>query len=470
MTGWIAVLVVLGLHAATGLGVVAALGLARSPRELVRLAGLAPLTGMASAGVIGATLAAAGPRLGLAGLVALAALACAVGGGRLALASSPIPPLPRRPHTRIGLAATVTSLAAIAVVVAFALAGFRDKPLAEYDGWAIWGMKARALATLGSADQAVFAADAYERLHLEYPLLVPTLHALPLQAAEGFESNTVLLSALAIAFVGLLAIWAILREVVQPPLLLAFVAAIACAPAFLLQLQTGYADVPLAVLVAAGLAAAGRWLVRNEGPWLALATLFFAAAALTKNEGLLFAASALVPLLVVARGRRRTAAVALVAVAVAYVPWRLYMLVHDLEAPDYDLSSSFDLPFVAGRLDRVPVAGEQLLRDGLEPRQLGLLLVLGLVSVLVALVAGRRDLGVLAGGFALLSFTGLTWIYVLTPYDVTFFLSTNSSRVVVSPVLALAALSPLLVAESSHALEGERADAGRRHPPLASSR
>lgn len=459
MTGWVAVLVVVGLHAVTGFGVVSALGAAHSPRELVRLAGLAPLAGMASAGVVGATLATAGLDLGLAGLVALAALACAVGAGRLALARSPTPPPPRRARTRIALASTVASLGAMAVVAAFALAGFRDKPLAEYDGWAIWGMKARALATLGSADPAVFAADAYARLHLEYPLLLPLLHSLPLQAADGFASNTVLLSALAIGVAGLLAIWAILREVVQPPLLLAFLAAIACAPVFLLQLQTGYADVPLAVLVAAGLASAGRWLVRNEGPWLAVATLFFAAAALTKNEGLLFAASALVPLVVVARGRRPTAALALLAVALTYVPWRLYMLVHDLEAPDYDLSSSFDLPFVAGRLDRVPVAGEQLLRDALDPRRLGLLLVLGLACVVVALLAGRRDLGVLAGGFALLSFAGLTWIYVLTPYDVAFFLSTNSSRVVVAPVLAVAALAPLLVAESSRALEGESPDA-----------
>lgn len=460
MTGWVALVAVLGLHTVTGLGVVAVLGAARSPGELLRRSGLAPLAGMASAGVVGAILATTGLRLGLAGLVALAALTCGAGAGRLVFAPRPpAPPPARRPHTRIALASAVASLGAVAVVAAFALAGFRDKPLAEYDGWAIWGMKARALATLGSADQAVFASDAYARLHLEYPLLLPILHALPLQAADGFASNTVLLSALAIGVAGLLAIWAILREAVQAPLLLAFVAAIACAPAFLLQLQTGYADVPLAVLVAAGLAAAGRWLVRNEGPWLALAALLFAAAALTKNEGMLFAASALVPLLAVARERRRAVAAALAAVGVAYLPWRAYMLVHDLEAPDYDLSSSFDMPFVAGRLDRVPVAGEQLLRDALEPGQLGFLLVLGLASVLVALVAGRRDLGLLAGGFALLSFAGLTWIYVLTPYDVAFFLSTNSTRVVVAPVLALAALSPLLVAESSRALEGEPADA-----------
>jgi hypothetical protein len=460
VTGWIAVVVVTALQTVTGLGVVAALGAARSLRELVRLAGVAPLAGMASAGVVGATLTTLGSRLGLGGLVALAVLAVAPGAGRLALAGSPKPAPPRRPHTRIALVATVTSLAAIAVVAAFALAGFRDKPLAEYDGWAIWGMKARALATLGSADPAVFAAEAYERLHLEYPLLLPTLQALPLQAADGFASNTLLLSCLAIGFAGLLAIWAILREVVQPPLLLAFVAAIACAPAFVLQLQTGYADVPLAVFVAAGLAAAGRWLVRNEWPWLALATLFFAAAALTKNEGILFAASALVPLLVAAHGRRWVVALSAAIVALAYAPWRLYMLVHDLDAPDYDLSSSFDVPFVAGRLDRAPVAAEELLREALEPRQLGLLLLLGLAATLAGLAAGRRDLGVLAGGFALLSFAGLTWIYVLTPYEVTFFLSTNSNRVVVAPVIALAAVTPLLVAESARALERRAERAG----------
>ncbi len=104
----------------------------------------------------------------------------------------------------------------------------------------------------------------------------------------------------------------------RPTVLLAFIAAIATAPAFFGQLSTGYADVPVAMFVAAGVVAAARWLLDEEGAWLALATLFLAAATLTKNEGLLFAGATYVGLFVAASDRRRTVALSALAVAIAW--------------------------------------------------------------------------------------------------------------------------------------------------------
>jgi len=447
-----AVLVVVALETACGVAVLALVGVVHSWAELRARAGLAPLAGMAWAGVAGATLATAGARLSVLGLIVLTAATCVGGALRLRVrqASSDGWQLP----ALSGLEKVLVSgwIVAIATLGAAALAAFHDKPLAEYDGWAIWGMKAKAIAVLGSADADVFAGAAYERLHLEYPLLLPALHALPLQAADGYSSNTIILHSLAIGAAGLLAAWSVFRDRVRPVLLLGFMAAIAAMPAFLAQLGTGYADVPLAVLVAVGVAALARWLVEESGAWLTLATLFLAAATLTKNEGLLFAASAYVALLVAARGRRLAVAASGAVVALAYAPWRLYTAVHDLEAPDYDLSSSFDLPWVADRLDRAPVAARELLEQVLEPRQFGLLVLLGLGATVLDLTFGHRPLGLFAAGFALLSFAGLTWIYVLTPYDLAFYLSTNVDRVVMSPVLGLAVLAPLLVEQSAQAL------------------
>jgi hypothetical protein len=52
-------------------------------------------------------------------------------------------------------------------------------------------------------------------------------------------------------------------------------------------------------------------------------------------------------------------------------------------------------------------------------------------------------------------------VYVLTPNEVDFYLSTNANRIVVSLVFGLAALSPLLVEESVRALSpGRRAAVG----------
>ncbi len=449
MSGAAAVLTVTALLTVCGIGVLAVLGVAGSPTALARSSGLAPLAGMAWAGIAAALLATAGTRLGITGLVGLTVATCAAGAVRIALAPSEPKPTgtPGRRPSRPERAVVIVALAIMAVVGAFAVAAFRVKPLVEYDGWAMWGMKAKAIAVLGSADPAVFASEAYERLHIEYPLLLPALHALPLQASSGFSSNTVVLQCLAIGVAGLLAIWALFRDRVRPGLLLAFVAAIAAAPAYLIQLGTGYADVPLAAFVACGLGAAARWLVDDRLAWLALATLFLAAAILTKNEGLLFTAAVYVPLFIVGSGRRRAISVSALIVAVVFAPWRAYVTAHDLGAPDYDLSSSLNIPWIAGRLDRAPVAAYGLLEQALDPRQFGLLLVIGLAASGLAIAGRHRPLGILAGGFAALSFAGLTWIYVLTPNEVSDYLKTNANRVVMSLVVALAAVCPLLIEE-----------------------
>jgi hypothetical protein len=141
--------------------------------------------------------------------------------------------------------------------------------------------------------------------------------------------------------------------------------------------------------------------------------------------------------------------------ALIYAPWRAYFAINDLGAPDYDLSASFNLPWIAGRLDRVPEAAAGLLGRALDDQQFSLLLALGVAATVAVLVAGPRLLGVFAGAFGLLSFAGLTWIYVLTPNDVSDFLSSNGDRVVVSLVVGMAALAPLLFEEAARRLGHE---------------
>jgi hypothetical protein len=450
----IAAFVVFAFLTACGVGALALIGVALSPRRLVERAALAPLVGAAWVGIAGATLGALGARLGIVGLVVLSLATFAAGAARVVRAvPSEETPQPRPPRVH-ELALAAGGLAVAVTVCTLAVLDSYGKAVAEYDGWAMWGMKARALATLGSADPAVFASEAYTRLHLEYPLLLPSLNALPLELADAY-GTTLVTSSMAIGVAGVLAILGVWLGRVRVAVLLPCVAATAAIPAVFLQLQTGYADVPLAMFVAAGVCAAARWLADGDGPWLALATLFLAAAVLTKNEGLLFAVAALVPLLVLAAGRRRHVLYAGLVVLLAYAPWRVYTAVHDLGAPDYDLSSSFDVDFVADRLDRAPVAAQELLEIALDRNRFGIALVFALAVVVAALALGGRRVGAFAIAFAGLALAGLTWIYVLTPYELDYFLSTNAERVVVAPLLALVALTPLLIDETARALSGE---------------
>ena len=79
---------------------------------------------------------------------------------------------------------------------------FAIKPLVG-DGWAIWGMKAHALAALGPRE-SVLAGAAYPAAHLEYPLGIPSVVSLPLDLADHYSSTLVVAQTAARRSAGLL--------------------------------------------------------------------------------------------------------------------------------------------------------------------------------------------------------------------------------------------------------------------------
>jgi hypothetical protein len=128
------------------------------------------------------------------------------------------------------------------------------------------------------------------------------------------------------------------------------------------------------------------------------------------------------------------------------------MVVHDLGAPEYDLSSSFKPLWVARRLDRAPDSVWAVLERAGRPREVGVLLVIGLACGLLAVLLGRTRIGVFASGFAVLSLAGLAWIYVISTLELSSYTSSTAHRVVLSVVIGLAGLCPLLLEESARAL------------------
>ena len=92
-------------------------------------------------------------------------------------------------------------------------------------------------------------------------------------------------------------------------------------------------------------------------------------------------------------------------------------------------------------------------------------LALSVVVIALAVAVGPRQRSILATGFCLLSFVGLTWIYVLTLNGVPESLASNGSRVIVPPLVALAALTPLLVEETARQLAFGDTRALRARPP-----
>lgn len=329
---------------------------------------------------------------------------------------------------------------AFAVLLVRAWPAFAHKPLDDYDGWAMWGMKARALASLGWADPVLFASKAAAPLHLDYPLLVPSLDAIATRAMGGWDPQRIHLQFLLFGVAGLAALHALLRDRLPPWLLWLGLAAVAVAPSFADQLLTAYADIPLALFVAAGVVAAARWLDDERPRTLALATVFFAAAALTKNEGVLYVATAYGALLL-ASWRWRPLAVSALAVELVLLPWQAWLAVNDVHSDTALGASSLhvDHPGIG------PLALQGLLDRAVSLDAWPFILPAFLAAVLAA--AGTR-LAIFAWGWVVASFLALAWVYVVSKLEWSSYLAFSGDRVIDGVLIGAAVLTPLLAAEA----------------------
>ena len=284
------------LLAVSGAGLLPFMRLARTRRELVTRLPLAYAVGVAAGGILVAHLSLVHVPIGRIGLPLLAAgsLVSAFGGlGGRSLGASAATSRRQFSGSRSWASPQRFVIPAARLYVV--------KPLFESDGWVMWATRAKALYAYGYPVAPVFTDPSFPAL--QHPLLLPGLEALDARFMGTFDGTLIHLQLLgfAIAFVG--GGWVLLRDQTPPLLLAATLLAVTTAPSFFNQLGTNYADIPLAMFFALGLAALAAWLRSGAEGLLPATVLFLGAAAVTKNEGELFALMAFV-----ARRRRRACA------------------------------------------------------------------------------------------------------------------------------------------------------------------
>jgi len=395
------------------------------------------------------------------GLVALALLALGALRVRRGPSLEAQRPL-RRPSAttavRIVLAAALFAAAAWVLVVAGR--AFAVSPLLEWDGWAVWALKARVLYELPDDAAAVLRGGNYGPP--SYPLAMPELEALGFRAIGRFDGTVIDLQLLALAFGLLGAMWSLSRG--RARLLLVGVAALAVvtAPQYLPQLGTNYVDIPLAVFVGATLLAGARWLSGDGDDRGALACFvaFGGMAAMLKNEGTMFAAAAILALLLASlpaeRRRLRTAALASAGVLAIALPWRLYGAAYDLPTADYDLRNLFDPVYLWDHADRVRPVLRELVSELTSPGRWGLLPLACALALVAGLFAARRAVGVFAAAWTVLAFAGLVLTYWVSVLPLTSDLFNSSYRTVASIVIGVTCLVPVLCEEGIAAVLGQR--------------
>jgi 4-amino-4-deoxy-L-arabinose transferase-like glycosyltransferase len=422
------------LYLAIGVALLQLLGL-RGWRRL----GLAYMAGLAAVGLLAAELVLIQITLGL---VELTLLALVVG----------VTAFLRRPRSLVredrkrdllGLA----PLAPLVALLGYALIAVGRRPLLEFDGWAIWGMKARALYQLGGTANPVFTSDAYPPL--QHPLLFPSLEAIGFRAMGAFDPALFHVQLVLVAAAFSFALLDLLTP--RVPLLLAGLVtlAIVSAAGTIQQVSNGLADAPLAFFVVLAVVALARWLETDQTPVLACAALFLGAAALTKSEGALFALAAAVALLgtlaVWDRTRLARAGLAMLAVLAVLVPWRVFIAAHHLPNPEYSLGNAASPGYLSDHADRVGPAASGL-ADRIASGRFGFLLALILLGLATALASRRYRELAFAGAWLALSFLGLVLVYWISNVPVHLTLVWSGDRTVTSIVLGGAALAPLLAA------------------------
>lgn len=222
----------------------------------------------------------------------------------------------------------------------------------DWDAWAIWGSKAKVLAqgTGPLHDVTRFA-------HPDYPLLWPVVWGFSGWLSGGWEECWSKGWGAVFLF---FCVWEMIHAVKEQSSSL--IAGLLAGALFLsipnvpLIASWSYAEAPLWLMMTCGLACFLRWQNRGTRGDAVLAGLCAAAAAYTKNEGVLFAVLLGALFLLGRRGRLRPAALFGLTFILCYLLWWYWSRVY------YDLGSHataglhIDAGILQGALARIPPA------------------------------------------------------------------------------------------------------------------
>lgn len=411
-------------------------------REAGGLAGVAYMAAVAALGVAFTLELVAGVPFSL---VTVLATGAGLGLAGLGLGLLLRRPWPARSDPRDGMswiAAAGTALLLVYLEALFRAA--RLNPLSAWDAWAFWVPKAKAIYFFGGLDEQLFR----ELPGPTYPPLLPALEATAFHFMGSADVVTLHLQLGAFLAAFLACVAGLLSGRVAPFLLWPFLLLAVAAPRVVFRALDPQADFLLDELFVAGALLLALWLL-DRHPWqLVLATLFLAAAMLTKREGQLFAACALAAALLASWRERRRAwprlAVAAAAAGGLAVPWRIWFTSRGLggEAPGIGLLGLLD------HLDRALPALRSTLAAAFDYDLWLLSVPLVLVSAGLALAAGARVLAAYAATLYLLLLAGVTWAlwsFIELPLPLVQDESVNPVvRLTASLCLLGAALSPLL--------------------------
>ena len=335
------------------------------------------------------------------------------------------------------------------LVVVMLLADAAFRPLAEQDAWAMWTMKAKAITLLGGLDARVFAGVPYHHVHLDYPLLVPSVEAIGFRFMGAIDTQVIHLQGALLVAALLLALPRMLAGRVPATVAWASVLLIGVSPSLVYQAGAGLADAPLAVFFAMAAVCAWRWLTEGRRELLVLTALFAAAVVATKREGAPFVVALVVVLVVAAgRGRRGRALGAGLAALATAIPWQLWLHANGVDTSNGEIpyAKVVDPSYLAGRLGRIPTGAASLVWHAVEPSAWLVVVPAAAVAFVLAVRGGERRAAVFTAALSCLVILSVVWAYWVGRPSLHYYLDHSARRVVTTPVVLLGAFLPVLCA------------------------
>ena len=413
--------------------------------DVVRLAGLGYLLGLAAFGVVWTQLLVVGVPLDGWTLVLSLVL------GTAAAASVAVLLRRERPHglgdparhaSTGGVLVTAGGIALAGLLLEVMFRSARLQSLQAYDAWAFWVPKAKAIYYFGGLDHQLFTTLA----NPTYPPVVPILDAAAFHAMGSADVSTFHLQYWFLVLGATAAIAGCLYRHVPAWLLWPSLLLVLTVPRVASGLLVPQADVLVDVLFVVGVLLLVLWLRDGRGWRLAAVAVLLAGAGLTKREGLLFAAAALGVGLAASFGRRRAVwpllLVVSALVAVAALPWRLWYSRQGIggEAPtDVGAGGSVDR-----MLDALRLSFDVLFDTTLW----SVVPIVALVAVGAAFVWGDRRVAAFLAAVLTLVFLGGAWVtYAFRELPITADEALNPIVRYTGAIVLLAAVgTPLLLA------------------------